>query len=95
MKLTGPLFSESAHGDFAGLFRYQRRGSVNYVKRINKLPTTASAAQLEHRAKYKQIWLDWDDVPFLTRIYWTIRAAEWGFNSGQLAYLFWHLGWRP
>lgn len=91
MKVTGPLFSESAHGDFAGLFRYQRRGSVNYVKKINKLPTTTSAAQLAWRQHYKDTWDAWYGLSFFQKILYIIMAVEKGWASGQHAYLFMNL----
>lgn len=93
-KVNGPLFSLDAHGDIGNTLRYQRRGHTNYVKRINKLPTTASIAQLAHREKYKQYWDYWDKLGFWTKLIFNVLAAIYGFNSGRHAYLFYRLGWR-
>jgi len=97
-KVKSPLYSLDARGNFWGRLHYSKQKGTNYVKRINKLPTTTTPAQLAWRQHYKDIWDHWwtltggeqagmNFIAYLARTY----SGLWWYSSGRHAYLFYVL----
>jgi len=90
-RIKGPFFSLDARGDLGGALRYQKNRSINYVKKLNNLPSSASPAQKAWRQHYKDVWNNWYGLSFWIKIFYAIIAAANNWPGGQWAYLFLNL----
>lgn len=97
-KVTGPLLSIGAHGNFAKTIQYSRQKGTNYVKKMNALPARETTAQKAWRDHVKYIWHSWEHldssemagmnfIAMINRVY----SGLWWYTDGRHAYFFYVL----
>ena len=78
VKLTGPLFSETAHGEVGGVLTYSKRANVKQVRYQYKIGTSWSEEQLMQQDKFHVCKILWDFLSALDKAAWKF-LAEYGW----------------
>lgn len=83
-KLTGPLFSASATGTFAGLIEYRKVGGKAVAAKIRTRTKPRSAGQQERSARFSEAAAAWSELTAMQKNQWRDAAASQPMNGYQL-----------
>lgn len=83
-KVTGPLFSVTASGNFQGLMEFRTKGTTTTVGKTRTKPATRSAAQQQQAARFKTAVTGWKDLDTIGQAEWKAAALNTGLSGYQL-----------
>jgi len=89
-KISGPLFSQSAHGSIGAQLNYQRQVSGQIVRRHSAPTGAPSAIQTQRRAHYSAGIAAWHSLTPAEKTAWAqigLTSAITGYNAFLSAWL--------